>query len=116
VERAGVPQATFACATCGRVAMTVLLEGGGIRTDCGSYSIWMQVAPESVLGANRAADAASLFAIDLELVPLFCASCRVSYCLDHWDTWEVRDPDVEYFWLEEVRGVCPKGHERMIHD
>jgi len=96
--------------------MTAMLEGGGVRTDCGSYSIWMQVAPESVVGAIRAPDAATLFAIDQELVPLYCPSCGASYCLDHWDTWEVLDPDVEYFRLEEVRGVCPMGHERMIHD
>ena len=115
-EQAGIPQATFSCATCGRAAMTVRLEAGGVRTDCGSYSIWMQALPEAVLGPIRRADAAGLFAIDLELVPLFCASCGISYCLDHWDTWEVRDSDVDDFWLEEVRGVCPRGHERMIHD
>jgi len=50
------------------------------------------------------------------LVPLFCPTCDSSYCLDHWRTWEVRDPDVTYFWLDEVRGECPLGHERMIHD
>ena len=112
----GTIQAVFACAACDQIAMTVRLEGGGVRTDCGSYSIWMQVAPESVVGAIRGGDATALFALDPELAPLFCAGCGVSYCLDHWDTWEVRDPDVEYFWLEEVRGTCPRGHERMIHD
>ena len=112
----GAVSATFSCAEGDQAAMTVRLEAGGVRTDCGSYSIWMQVRPESVLGAIRATDAAALYAVDLELVPLFCPECAVSYCLDHWDTWEVRDPDVNDFWLEEVRGTCPRGHERMIHD
>ena len=53
--------------------------------------------------------------IDPEIVPFSCADCRASYCETHWTTWSVFDPEWPS-WFEELRGVCPLGHERCIHD
>jgi hypothetical protein len=65
--------------------------------------------------AIAAGDPERLKAIDQERVPLYCWRCRATYCADHWRRWLVFAYDFPG-WLEEERGTCPRGHERMILD
>ncbi len=130
------------CAICGNVAMHVastvpgdppltprgMPEGAvavptasaGIRTEAGTLHLW-RVASErkagidAVLGAIASGDVAALMNIDPEIVPFYCRDCEASYCETHWTTWPVFDPEWRS-WFEELRGICPLGHERCIHD
>ena len=130
------------CAICGAVAMHVetteagdpglsqasLPEGvvrvptgsAGIRTEAGTLNLW-RVASQSKGGtpavrtAIESGDVAALMTIDPEIVPFYCRECQAPYCETHWRTWPEFDPEWPS-WFEELRGVCPLGHERCIHD
>lgn len=67
---------------------------------------------DATLVAIAAGDARALFAMDPELVPFWCPGCHVSYCGDHWETWDLFDDG----FFDEKRGRCPKGHERKLLD
>jgi hypothetical protein len=139
---AGPVAGEFACAMCGAQAMSVRMtaadqpldmsigpnrerstlrpRSAGIRTLAGTLDLWMAVAgsPDGGQAARDAigeGDAATLFAIDPEIVPLYCPACDAAYCEAHWTSWPLYDPE-QPSWFEELRGTCPKGHERRIHD
>jgi len=57
----------------------------------------------------------AFLALNEEFVPSWCPRCPAIYCADHWRTWLVFDPE-HPIWLEETRGECPNGHERMLSD
>ena len=82
-----------------RIEWTEFLEGGRFQN------------PETIRGLLEKRG----IAIDSEIVPFYCRACEASYCETHWTTWPVFDPDWPS-WFEELRGVCPLGHERCIHD
>ena len=91
----------------------------GVRIDAGTLRFWMALETEAGRSRLRAAidagDVAELLRIDEEFVPLYCAQCDSSYCEEHWRTWLEFDPE-DPGWLDEMRGRCPVGHERRIHD
>ena len=132
----------ISCAICGTLAMHVestepgdpplssrgIPEGAvpvptgsaGIRTEAGTLHLWRAIDEgkagiDVVRTAIDSGDVARLMTIDLEIVPFYCGDCRASYCETHWRTWPEFDPEWPS-WFEELRGVCPLGHERCIHD
>ena len=60
-------------------------------------------------------DARDLYRLDLEWAPFFCPVCERVYCPQCWHVVNEFDPDMPG-WLDEVRGTCPVGHERMLSD
>jgi hypothetical protein len=130
-------EAVFACAKCGRQAARVsvrprgmprpspgrdllpldldrvVIEAGQLSTSMGGSAI--DAAIPAVLRALGDSDGAALFAADFELAPFWCPTCGSSYCGDEWVIWTVYDEgDPE--WIDELRGRCPVGHERMLQD
>jgi hypothetical protein len=130
--------ATFDCSICGHWAMRVVTfptadPGATFPTIVTRRPGW--VVAESALGSNglaisevaegrgpidiegaiRRADPAELYAIDRELVPMWCRDCARVYCHDHWTVWMTFDPDFAG-WYEDTRGRCPEGHERILDD
>ena len=101
-------------------AVPVPTTSAGILTEAGTLNLWRAV-DERKAGIDDVRDAigsgrvAALMDIHPEIVPLYCRACEASYCETHWTTWPVFDPDWPS-WFEELRGVCPLGHERCIHD
>lgn len=53
-----------------------------------------------------------LYQLDPEWLSSYCATCDVNYCRDHWET-ELEFDDGFY---DFTRGVCPRGHERVLTD
>ena len=103
-------------------------RGGGARPDgvgrdpdeAGTLNLWRAASEnkggiDAVRDAIESGDVAALMAIDPEIVPFYCRECEASYCETHWRTWPEFDPEWPS-WFEELRGVCPLGHERCIHD
>lgn len=118
-----VAEARFACVRHGVEAGAVSLHGNGAMG-------WMVVvdslignhyeridapAAEGLHDALARADAAAIHRLDQEWAPFYCPVCAVSYCLECWRTSLVFDPEWPS-WLEEMRGVCPEGHDRMLSD
>lgn len=92
----------------------------GVRTETGAVGLWTAVSEiaggaEAIQAALLAADADALLRLDREIVPFYCPACQLSYCEAHWVTWPIFDPEYPV-WFEELRGRCPEGHERRIHD
>jgi hypothetical protein len=118
-----VAEARFVCARHGTDAGIVRLHGS-------EAAGWMVVV-ESLVGNHREripapsaqplrdavarGDVRGIHLLDLEWAPFFCAECGASYCAECWRTRPVFDPDMPG-WLEEIRGECPGGHERMLSD
>lgn len=117
-------QATYTCARHGTVAGSLRLHpmAGGNH--------WLLVEEGFLgrtsrrLGSTAAAriaqvleraDAAVLYALDLEYAPFYCPTCKAVYCGECWRTFLVFADDLPGF-LEETRGICPEGHERMLSD
>jgi hypothetical protein len=70
---------------------------------------------EALQDALARADAIGLLLLDPSWAPFYCVECQKSYCGECWRTWEVFDDDFPD-WVDQVRGVCPEGHERMLSD
>jgi hypothetical protein len=118
-----VAQAGFTCARHGTEAGTVRLHGS-------EGAGWILIMESFVcrhqerIGTDKAgalrdalgrADVGRIYALDLEWAPFFCPTCAKVYCGACWRTWLEFDPDFPG-WLEEQRGACPEGHERMLSD
>ena len=102
---------TYTCAICGADAGTVTLQGAELRRE--SFTgVLLRPAPADALPE----DPAQLFALDFELAPFWCPECGAVYCGEHWRTWMVFEDDPIPGWMDSVRGVCPRGHERMLED
>ena len=118
-----VVQAVFSCCRDGETAGTVGLygpDGHDWLLICASFLCRHQLrltggSVETLKDALARADAEQLFGLDLEFAPFFCPKCRAVYCGKCWDRFEVMADDFPGF-LEEVRGRCPNGHERMLAD
>lgn len=92
----------------------------GVRIEAGTHHLWTAASQisggiDAVRAAMLAGDAEALMRLDREIVPFYCRECATSYCEVHWTTWSEFDPDWPG-WFEELRGLCPKGHERQIYD
>jgi hypothetical protein len=72
-------------------------------------------AGDALVPVLRLGDAGLLYARDLEYAPFWCPECRKVYCSRCWRMFNVFADDLPGF-LEEVRGICPEGHERMLSD
>ena len=134
-----VVEAGFTCALCGGLAAWVSLVLAGaplpeswardelvtlgtaqVRVEAGPLSCRfggqsVDQAVPAVSAALAAADPAALHRVNEEYAPFWCPDCAGSYCGHHWTTWLVWDPEFEGF-LDEIRGRCPRGHERQIMD
>ena len=92
-------------------------EADGVVIDDWLGTSWQEVDPatqamiDGVLGSDEP-DAGALHAIDWELAPFWCRSCRRSYCRDHWQRMVIMD---EGFY-DYSDGICPAGHRQMIDD
>ena len=134
--RAGPVEARFTCSRCGREAAHLALFGPGVpEASTGRPPIEGSGLPVLVIEAGRlsmrigtaaldslevvralaARDAAALYAVDREFAPFWCPTCAAVYCADEWQVWDVFDEEQRWFW-EELRGICPEGHERWIYD
>lgn len=130
----------WVCAVCGESASSIVLLvpgepdprlGSGADGPVGVDTVFSEFDRVSITGApisvtlsiNRAdvgpvasalaaGDAAALFAIDRELAPFWCPECAASYCGEHYGHWDVYDDG----FFDCVRGVCHRGHERMLMD
>lgn len=117
-------QATYTCVRHGAEAGRLHLHR------MGSGSEWLLVeegflgksstrlgsaAAARVAQALERADAASLYAVNLEYAPFYCPRCDAVYCRACWRTFLVFADDLPG-WLEETRGTCPEDHERMLSD
>ena len=101
------------CDRCGASAGAVEVHDDGVieRMTFTGHMLRPQ-GGEGVREAVRAGDVAALHALDLELAAWWCPECRASYCGDHWQWWDEFDEGFH----DEIRGVCPEGHERMLED
>jgi hypothetical protein len=70
------------------------------------------VSREPVELALRAADPDLLHAVDEELAPFWCPTCRSCYCAAHWTT-ETRFDDG---FFDGIWGTCTLGHRRLLQD
>lgn len=117
-------RAAFPCALHGTAAGTLRLHALAgdawllvVEGFLGKMSVRLGAEEaDRVAQALERADAAALYAIDLEYAPFYCPACGAAYCADCWRTWNVFDHDELPGWLEEVRGTCPRHHERMLMD
>lgn len=116
-------EARFTCARHGTEAGAVRLRGGyltGWMVDMESFAgrVYQRIdeSRAEVLREDlHRADVREIHAANVEWAPFYCPHCDAVYCGECWRTWLVFDPEWPDF-LEETRGVCPHGHERMLLD
>ncbi|HEU4885532.1 MAG TPA: hypothetical protein VFT45_25030 [Longimicrobium sp.] len=117
-------QATYPCVRHGTQAGSLHLHRIEGRSEwllveegfLGKTSRWLgAAAAERVARVLERADAAALYTLDLEYAPFYCPACDAVYCGECWRTFLVFADDLPGF-LEETRGICPQGHERMLSD
>lgn len=118
-----VAEARFTCARHGTEAGVVRLVGGYAQGwmvvvesfVCRQHQRIHEPPAEALRDAVAAADVREIHAMDVEWAPFYCPHCGRVYCGECWRTWEVFDEDFPP-WVDQVRGVCPEGHERMLSD
>ena len=114
--------AEFTCAECGAVAGRVevvpspAVEGRNRLIVSVFMSKWEELSKDGTYADAAAAldarDARALWKGSLEWAPFYCPECDACYCGGHWRQWMEFD---EGFY-DCTRGVCPRGHERMLYD
>ena len=102
--------AVHLCSVCGAEAGRLQIEGDELRRTSFTSTL-TQAATDDVRAAI--ADAAALYALDLELAPFYCPGCDASYCGEHWRREDVFAEDGAH---DSIRGTCPQSHERMLED
>jgi hypothetical protein len=118
-----VAEARFTCARHGTEAGTVRLHGseaGGwmviVHSFAGEHRERLHTTgAEALQDALPRGDARWIHQMDEEWAPFYCPACGRVYCGACWRTSLVFDPEWKD-WLEETRGVCPEGHDRMLSD
>ena len=116
-------QARFTCARHGTEAGVVRLHGGRgtgwmvvVDSFAGVHQEGIRTPQaEALRDALPRGDVRWIHLLDEEWAPFFCPRCDRVYCGQCWRTSLVFDPEWRD-WLEETRGVCPAGHERMLSD
>ena len=118
-----VAQHSFACPRCnneaGRVALFKHDNGGEIIRDSFTSHLTFRVAAENferIRGIILAGDIRALHEFDLEVASFYCPDCAACYCGDHWVRWNVFDDEEGFDWHDSIRGLCPRGHQRMLED
>ena len=113
-------EVSFSCAECGAVAGVVRLRTSelGVCLEVSSFTSELKVPArelsrsiEQLQCAMRSAQ--SLYELDFELAPYYCPTCELTFCGAHWRTRDVFDEDGFH---DSIRGVCARGHERMLED
>ena len=116
-----VAEHLFFCAVCSEPAGHYRLFGtpnqGSYKTDIllGEVSYGgFSVATYFNLGTSLLnGDAKSIHKLDQVYIPCYCPECDAIYCNDHWKIHVQYDDDG---WRDSIRGMCPKGHKRMLED
>jgi hypothetical protein len=117
-------QATYTCARHGTAAGSLRLHPIAGGDNCLLVEEGFLGKTSRRLGSAAAAriaqvlgraDPVALYALDLEYAPFYCPTCDAVYCGECWRTFLVFADDLPGF-LEETRGICPQGHERMLAD
>jgi hypothetical protein len=106
---------TFWCTACGRPAGTIALIGDNavLATFLGRMTTKITGEGSEELRAVLArGDAETLCEHDVELAPFWCRECKLTYCGGHWLQETVFDDG----FFDEIRGVCPAGHSRLLWD
>jgi hypothetical protein len=98
------------CELCGQEAAKLTCADGELRRETFTGTL---TQPETAAVRAAIADAAALYALDLELAPFYCPECRRTYCGDHWDRRDVFEAE---YLHDSIRGTCPEGHERLLED
>ena len=97
----------------GSIFMNAFPDQGQLSIDGGPVSVTIGPVPiDAVAAALLTGDAAALFAIDSELAPFWCPTCRASYCREHYPTVTLFDEG----FFDCIHGTCPAGHERTLED
>ena len=114
----------FLCSCDGTVAGTVRLHEGDRDNELllviDSF-VGEQISRLSTSDAGRVVqflrhgDIQNLYRMDEEYAPFYCPKCDAVYCGDCWRQWPVFADDYPG-WFEEMRGVCPAGHQRRLTD
>ncbi len=111
---------SFACAECREIAGVVRLRTSnlGVCLEVSSFTSEMKLpvreldrTMDELQHAMRSARA--LFELDFELAPFYCPTCALTFCGAHWRTRDVFDDEGFH---DCIRGVCARGHERMLED
>jgi len=118
-----VAEMRFTCVVHGTEAGVVRVQGndergwmvGVDRFVCKLHQRVHPPAADELRDAIAANDVRWVHLLDVEWAPFFCLECGRVYCGECWRTWEVFDPDFPD-WVDQVRGTCPRGHERMLSD
>ena len=101
------------CDICGATAGVIeVADAGEVQR---TTFTGLMILPQSLAGvreAVRAGDIVALHGLKLELAAWWCPDCRACYCGAHWQWWDEFDEGFH----DEIRGICPAGHERMLED
>jgi predicted RNA-binding Zn-ribbon protein involved in translation (DUF1610 family) len=103
-------KAIHRCSRCDNEAATLTCENGTFTRATFTGTL---TQPETASVRAAIGDARTLHALDLELAPFYCPTCRRTYCGDHWRVEDVFDEDGFH---DAIRGACPEGHERLLED
>lgn len=118
-----VAQARFTCVRHGTEAGSVGLHGDDaagwmVVVDsfvCRQHERIHTGRAQELEDALKDTDVHRVYRLDPEWAPFYCPGCARVYCGECWRTELVFDPEWKD-WVEETRGVCPEGHERMLSD
>jgi hypothetical protein len=126
-----VVEAEFRCSVCSEIAATLALLPRDARhpdalkpgvatlvTDGFMGKTREQVGAEqeeSLRAALERSDASKLYELNRLWAPFYCAQCRRSYCIPHWQVETKYDDEFPGFY-DCSYGTCPQGHRRMIDD
>jgi hypothetical protein len=94
-------------------------DGGEIIRDSFTSPLTLRVGTEDcerIRSAIRAGDIQTLHEFYLEVASFYCPDCGTCYCGDHWVRWSAFDDEEGFDWLDSIRGLCPRGHQRMLED
>ncbi len=56
----------------------------------------------------------TLHSFHAEFLPWYCPICDQNYAESQWQVRTIFEGEDN--WLDSFRGICPRGHERMIAD
>jgi hypothetical protein len=129
---------TFTCARCGQDAATIELiapnlpiaMGPGPTGEPMSFRLsdstpYTRLTWLGVSAAQATDEVARMLTEDAEIDPfvlgsinrdlgMFCCNrCALNYCVNCWKTWAVYNTD-GYARVDEIRGICPEGHEQRL--
>jgi hypothetical protein len=117
-----ITEHSFPCDVCGKPAGTVKLlkhetySSFEIKGFISEISGGIQYGQyEKFYTALKNNDPGTLFRMDFEYAPFYCPECNRCYCSDHWKYWIIYDEE-EPSYFDYIKGICPKGHKRMLED